>query len=122
MKDKILGLLGTDTVVPDQYFDTLRRSEPLEPEKTLLLAVLGDAIHCFLKYYRARDRAGRQQFRDAEEWIMGAGDDWIFSFENICSYLDLSPGFIRRGLRKEAEKTGEPQKRQRRSGALRQAA
>ena len=98
MKEKILGLLGSDTVAPQQYFGTLRRSEHLGPEKALLLALLEDAIHCYRKYRTARDRIGKERFHEAERWIMHPGDDWIFSFDNVCELLDLDPQYLRHGL------------------------
>ena len=36
---------GNDTTLRDQYFATFRRSEHLEPEMALLVAILEDAIH-----------------------------------------------------------------------------
>src|SRR5262250_3196165 len=98
MKEKILAVLGDDSTASHQYSDSLRRSEYLEPEKTLLLAILEDAIHGFENYRTATDRAGRERFREAEAWIMGSGDDWIFSFDNVCALLDLNPQYLRRRL------------------------
>ncbi len=88
----------------DEYFATFRRSEYLEPEKILLLALLEDAIHCYRKLANAGNRAGRQQFREAEEWLMGRSDGSVFSFENICAVLGLDPEYLRRGLREAAQR------------------
>lgn len=66
MKIKIASLLGSDTTIPQQYFETLRRSEHLEPEKTLLLTMLEDAIHDYRKYSFARDPVGKERFQEAE--------------------------------------------------------
>jgi hypothetical protein len=113
---------GNDTTLRDQYFATFRRGEHLEPEKALLMAILEDAVHCYRKYRAARDRAGRERFREAEQWIMEEGDDWLFSFENVCELLGLNPQYIRRGLREVSAKTAEPENPRRRSGAHRHAA
>ena len=98
MKENILMMIGGDASVQQQYLDTVRRSEHLEPEKALLVAILEDAIHTYRKYRMARERAGKERFREAEEWIMGGGNDWIFSFNNVCELLDLNPDYVRRGV------------------------
>jgi hypothetical protein len=97
MKEKIFEL-GNDPVMPQQFLDGMRRSEPLQPERALLLAVLEDAIHCYHKDRAAQDRARRQRYLDAERWIMLSGNDWIFSFDNVCELLGIDPQFLRRGL------------------------
>jgi len=122
MKAKILGLLGSDSVVPDQYFGTFRRSEHFEPEKALLLAILQDAIHCFRNYSAAKDRVGKERFREAENWIMHSGDDWIFSFDNVCDLLSLDPDYIRRGLEEGSAPAVAQERRRHRSGSRRRAA
>jgi hypothetical protein len=119
MAEKILetGSGGDD----DEYFATLRRSEYLEPEKILLLALLEDAIDSYRKFAHARTSAARQQFRKAEEWLMGGGDRGVFSCENICAVLGLDPGYLRRGIREAAQRLG-PKKRPRRHARHRHAA
>lgn len=122
MKEKILALLGSEAAVAEQFFDTLRRSEHLEPEKALLLAILQDAIDGFQKYSLAHDRLGKQRFHEAEQWIMESGDDWIFSFNNVCELLGLDPEYLRRGLQKWKDKAAEQEKQHRHRGVRRQAA
>ena len=113
---------GNDTTLRDQYFATFRRSEHLEPEKALLMAILEDAIHCYRKYRAARDRAGRERFREVEQWIMKEGDDWLFSFNNVCEVLGLDPQYIRRGVRELSASPAETERPRRRAGAHRHAA
>lgn len=113
---------GNDSTLRDQYFATFRRSEHLEPEKALLMAILEDAVHCYRKYRAARDRSGRERFREAEQWIMGEGDDWLFSFNNICELLGLNPQFVRRGIREASATPAEAEKPRRRSRQHREAA
>jgi len=95
------------------YLDTFRRSEYYEPEKALIVAILEDAIHDYQKYRRARDAAGKERFREAEEWIMHRGKEWIFSFDNVCEFLGLDPEYLRRGLRELKRRDTEPQRRDR---------
>ena len=123
MDEKSLSIVGIDADAQQRYFDTFRRAEYLEPEKVLLLAVLEDAVHCYRKFASARDHAGRAQFSDAERWIMGGGNDWIFAFETVCQFLGLDPDYVRRGLRETAAKpAAENNDRPRRHARHRQAA
>ena len=102
MADTQLPMFGNDTGVEQRYLDTFRRSEPLEPEKALLLAILEDAIHCYRKFAGSRSPAGRAQFCEAEAWLMGGGDDGVFAFDSVCEILGLDPEYVRRGLREAA--------------------
>ncbi len=123
MDEKSFSFIGDDADAQQRYFETFRRAEYLEPEKVLLLAVLEDAIHCYRKFANARDRAGRAQFSDAERWIMGGGNDWIFAFEPVCEFLGLDPDYVRRGLRDSAPSPAvQTRYRQRRHARHRQAA
>jgi hypothetical protein len=90
---------SADTSTVQQYFDMFRRGEHLEPEKSLLAAILEDAVQEYRKYSRAHDANGKKRFREVEEWIMRGGNDWIFSFDNVCDLLGLDPEYVRRGLR-----------------------
>ena len=102
MEERNLNIGGIDADAPQRYFDTFRRAEYLEPEKVLLLAVLEDAIHCYRKFATAHDRAGRERFREVEQWLVGGGNDWIFAFETLCGLLALDPDYVRRGIRESA--------------------
>lgn len=122
MKESILSLSGSDAVAPEQFADTFRCSEHLEPEKDLLLALLEDAIGCFQKYHSTQDRIGKERFHEAEEWIMQTGDEWILSFENICLLLGLDAEYLRRGLRQWSAKMAQQKKPPRQRGLRMQAA
>lgn len=98
MSEHLRPLVGNDGGAAEGYYDTYKRSEHLEPERLLLLAILQDAIYCFRRYSSARDRAGRAQFRAAENWIMEQGNDWLFGFDNVCALLGLDPQYVRTGL------------------------
>lgn len=112
MAENALSIFGADASVQQKYFDALQRSEHLEPEKALLQAILEDAVHCYRKYVSARDRAGREQFREAEEWIMGGANGWIFSFNNVCEYLGLDPEYVRRGVRESKLAAGKSESKE----------
>ena len=111
-----------ETSDTEKYIETLRRSEHLQPEKDLLLAILHDAIDTYRKYRGARDPEGKQQFLDAEEWIWEEGEDWVFSFQHICDCLGLNPDYIRRGVRESLVRAEAEEKSRHRRGTRRQAA
>lgn len=98
MDEKLASLFQPDTLLPEQFLETFRRRSHLEPEKTLMLAVLEDGIACFQKYLLARDSRGKALFQEAERWIMEQDSDWLFSFENICEALGFEPDYLRAGL------------------------
>lgn len=128
IEKRVASLFQPDTLLPAQYLETFKRKAPLEPEKRLMLAVLEDAVACFQKYIFARDRRGKAMFREAEEWVMEEGSEWLFSFENICEVLGFNPQYVRGGLVrwKEAKLAGRPQakiyrltpRRERKKGGL----
>ena len=123
MEEKILAMIGTDAGSQQRYFDTFRRSEYLEPERALLLAILEDAIHCYRKFATAHSRSGREQFREIEDWLMGGANGWVFSFDNVCELLGLDPQYVRRGVRESAARAMDQERPGRRRHARhRQAA
>jgi len=88
--DESIGFLfQPDSLLSAHYFGTLRRKTFLEPEKRLMLALLEDAIHCFQDNLLTQNVRSRRLFEEAEEWIVEADGDWVFSFENICEALGL---------------------------------
>jgi hypothetical protein len=59
-----------------------------------MLAVLEDAIWSYITYPSKRD----PHFFEVEDWFWQENSNWLFSFENICDVLNLSPQRIRQGL------------------------
>lgn len=72
---------------------------PFLPEKRLMIAVLEDAIACYLDYASAKSISGKYLFEDSEKWFFDENDDRLFSFVNICLTIGLDPSYLRRGLR-----------------------
>jgi hypothetical protein len=92
------SLFQPDTLVPTQYFETVRRKAHLEPEKKFMFAILEDAVACFQKYIFVHDGKRIVIFHKTEDWILEKNSDWIFSFENICEVLGFNPSYVRQGL------------------------
>jgi hypothetical protein len=110
MAKNAFNITTDDTLVGELYLDTFRRSEHLEPEKSLLAAILEDAVQEYRKYSRAHDPNGKSRFREVEEWIMRRNNEWIFSFENVCELLGLDPEYVRSRLREAQGRSAEEEK------------
>src|SRR6266568_6503628 len=96
--ERIGFLFQPDSLLSAHYFATLRRKTLLEPEKRLMLAILEDVIHCFQDNLLTQNVRSRRLFEEAEEWIVEADGDWVFSFENICEALGFNAADVRKGL------------------------
>jgi hypothetical protein len=101
---EIAFLFEPDTLLSAQYFENCRSKTLLEPEKSLMLGVLDDAVNCFQENLLAKSGRGRKLFDEAEEWILDEARDCIFSFENICEVLGFSAEYLRHGLVRWKEK------------------
>lgn len=87
-----------DTLLPTQYYDRIKRRVVLEGERKLMLAVLEDAIECYLNNMRAPSRRRRLLYYAARDWINARGKKGLFAFETLCEALDLDPQALREML------------------------
>lgn len=74
-----------------------------QPEKDLWLAVLEDAIGCYLKIGETK-RAKRFR-RETEDWFI-SDDNFIGTFLWICDVIGLNADYIRKGIRQLRSKQG----------------
>jgi hypothetical protein len=92
--------LTPDILTPGQYYDRVHRDDhETQAVKRLMLAVLSDAVRCFLAYAAARDRTGRLRFAEAEAWILDHKAEGPFAFVTICESLGIEPNCLREGIR-----------------------
>ena len=68
------------------------------PEKRLLAALLMDALLQFERVQGSQERRDVQAFDELRAWFYADNQDWPFSFENVCSHLNLEPDAIRARL------------------------
>jgi hypothetical protein len=87
-----------DPLFSERCFADRRCNIRLEPEKTLMLAILEEAVYCFQDNYSAQHGEKKRLFDSAHRWFFRTSCDWVFSFENICSVLGFNPGYVRNGL------------------------
>src|SRR6266481_5099454 len=80
-------------LMPAQYADLVRRNHTLEGELKLLMAVLEDAIRCYLRNVDAKGGERRREFIEVRSWFEStvAGPAGFFSFENLCEALGIEP-------------------------------
>ncbi len=93
-------LVEPEVLLPSQFYTRNRHLRVLEGERRLMLAILEDAVACFQKYAGATRPRSRRLFQEAEEWFMDEDNSWVFSFESICSVLDIDAEYFRRNLKK----------------------
>jgi hypothetical protein len=89
-------------LLPGQYVDLVRRNHVIEGELKLLLAVLEDAIRCYLRHATSKDGERRRDFIEVKNWFAGglpARRADIFGFENICAALEIEPRCLLARLR-----------------------
>jgi hypothetical protein len=96
--DMALRIFQPDTLIPEQFLATYRRKFHLNPERSLMLAVLQDAIFCFQANLMATSKKKRMLFLEAEQWILDEDRVYVFSFENVCEMLGVGASYLRKGL------------------------
>src|SRR5438876_3052479 len=76
-------------------------------ERALLCAVLADAVRCLTHTIGGGPKDQARLAVQARRWVLKRGEDWPYSFENVCAALGLHPRLVRRrllGLAREFER------------------
>jgi hypothetical protein len=95
------GFWRQEHLLPDQFFTPAHESYRVwTGERLLMLAVLQEAVHTYLRYCSSATRRGRRLFAETRTWFLSRERHYLYTFENVCEYLGLDPGYIRRGLAK----------------------
>jgi hypothetical protein len=85
-------------LLPAQYAELSRGSEPIQPERRLMLAVLSDAIVLFQTRAPAVPSAREHDCEEARRWILSNDRAWPYSFVNVCEALGIAFQPLRRAL------------------------
>ena len=96
-------LFEGDVLAPDQFLDIFTRTNNLEPEQELMLAILTDAIECILKYCDEPIPVRAKLFSEAHEWLFAQDEKEPFSFLNVCEILNFDPSYLRRGIQRKMQ-------------------
>lgn len=94
-----------EVVLPSQFFDMLRRSTEIMPEKRLALAVLEDAVNEIWKPHRRRKPGQPNRWRStlsARAWLEAEDYRHVFSFVNVCELFSINPRWLRDGILNKA--------------------
>ena len=95
----IIGSLSEfDILAFQRYSDQGHGTSDLQPERSLMLAVLLDAVESFQKYALLQDKYSNRLFRETETWILEEDQEWPFSFINICDALEIDSRYLQKGL------------------------
>jgi len=81
-------LFTPETLLPTQLPSSQDTIAVPAGVRGLMLAILEDAIYC-LRDVKSANAKARKEARQAEGWIRERGDNWVFSFDSICTALDL---------------------------------
>ena len=92
-------LFEGDVLAPEQYLAIFTRTNNLEPEQELMLAILSDAIECILKYCDEPIPMRAKLFSEAHDWLFDSDQNEPFSFLNVCEILNFDPSYLRRGIK-----------------------
>ena len=92
----------TGCVLPVQYNPIRRNDCAWESERRLLVAVLEDAIRCFVVNRNGRTKAQIDQFEEVQAWFNDRHSPrhprGLFAFETVCEALGIDPGLLRQRL------------------------
>jgi hypothetical protein len=88
-------------ILPVQYWTSVKGGKQQEGERCLLLAVLEDAIRCYVANINARTRQQRLTFAEVYNWFYPrhkAERLAPISFESVCDLLGIEAEALRRRL------------------------
>ena len=94
----------TDTLLPVQYYDLMRRRNRLEGARGLALAVLWDAVECYLKNMNAKSRQRRILFYEVQDWMNCKNRVGMFSYETLCETVGLDAKSLRTALQRQLKR------------------
>ncbi len=77
------------------FWNTVRRAQPISPERDLMRAVLKDAL---LRFRKNLHHPADRRFKAERAWFFESDGDELFSFESVCAVLGLNARRIRRNL------------------------
>src|SRR6516164_9336272 len=87
-----------DMLASQQYLKNYRRTNPVQPEKALLFAVMAEAVETYQRFASSESPRQQRLFNEAKAWLWGEESGSLFSFGSICEVFGLDPVFLRRGL------------------------
>ena len=97
-----------ENVLPVQLSEPSPEASPLRGVRTLMAAVLEDAVRCLLEGSRPKSGAhARIRAGASARWIRSTDTSWPFSFQSICDVLSIDADRLRRELTAKLDEDGE---------------
>jgi hypothetical protein len=98
-RDRAHESLYPDVLLRSQFYASRCGRNWNETVRTLMVAVLQDAIRNFERNLHARTISRRRIFLNAEQWFFSRkARDELFSLETVCEVLEVQPNRIRRAV------------------------
>lgn len=85
-----------DIVLSSQFFAP--PAGPATPERTLMVAVLEEAVRSLFRYATTTDRKERRIYEEARDWFRSPEQTRLYDFENVCNVVGIDAGYFRRRL------------------------
>ena len=87
-----------DPIHPSQYFHATRSKSFGEGEKKLMVAIMKDALECYIKNVDNKTAYGQRLFGETEGWFWQDDLGYLYSFRSICLWLNFDHDWIRSKL------------------------
>ncbi len=95
-------------LLPVQFAERVGARHVVSGETRLLLAVLEDAIVCYLRGPQPGEPPYSNPGSEARRWVETRGDRGLFSYESICGLLNIDAQRLRKLLRQTISKSRTP--------------
>lgn len=90
-----MTLFEPEVILPAQMSWGARCDGNTSGARTLMLAILEDAMLCIERGRRRRHARTRQLAAEAETWMRADCREWLFSFASICDVLGIDADALR---------------------------
>ncbi|MBI2023479.1 hypothetical protein HYT01_02885 [Candidatus Giovannonibacteria bacterium] len=100
-------MFSSEPTVKEQFERVnFRIGSVIEPERKLMLALLGDAFGVLERFCRSGGKKNKKLFAEELQWIKDeTEEDYIYTFTNICETLGFAPSCVRKGILAFLEKS-----------------
>jgi hypothetical protein len=87
-----------DPLLRVQYYEALTSARVPSGEMKLLYAILEDAVRCYVMGKSRPSASDHAEFFEAHEWFSLDDRTHVFSFQSVCTLLDINPACVRKKL------------------------
>jgi hypothetical protein len=96
----VIAMCEPDFPVSAQFYDLIHRRQYPDGQNRLIMAILDDAVCCYVKYANAVRHADRKLFVEAKYWFETDSESRsLFSFDHVCEVLGVDAELFRTRLK-----------------------